>query len=338
MSSLSEQYYLVESERYEETMNTVVLPWLQSRENVRTVQGHEGRPLYTVSYAAEEPMGTVFLVHGFTENALKYAELIWSLLHLHFSVVAYDQRGHGRSWRAEGIPHSSVTHVDRFSEYIQDLRIITETYGKEMPSPLFLFAHSMGGAVASLFLEEYPGVFAAAVLTSPMIAPNIGGVPAGLASALALCASKLGKKKHNPFFMKPYAGPEDFQTSCATDPHRFAWYDQIKAARPEFQNSVPSYQWSYESIHVTERILAPGKPEGISCPVLLFTAEHDSSVLPDPQLRLIERIPGGTQRLIRGARHEIYRSTTDVVAGWWQEIIQFYRIHAGIAPEGGTEH
>ena len=330
------QDYLVRSASYCTVMNGVVLPWLEKKQRETMVSGFQGYPLYAVYYQAEDPVGTVFIVHGFTENAFKYAELIFSLLHLRFSVVAYDQRGHGRSWRSDGIPDSSVTHVDRFHDYVDDLKVICDTYCSEVPGPFLLFAHSMGGAVASLFLEQYPDVFSAAVLSSPMIAPNIGGVPVPVASVLGFVAEKLGKQKHNPFFMKTYSGPEDFATSCATDPERFAWYDGIKASRKEFQNSVPSWHWSLESIRVTDRILAPGQPEKIPCPVLLFTAETDHSVLPDPQKAFIGRIRNGKHVFVRNARHEIYRSGNEVLFPWWHETVSFLSESvSGSIPAGG---
>ena len=329
---------LIQSSDYAQVMSSVVIPWLESKQQVTTVSGFGDVPLYCVSYVADQPLGTVFIVHGFTENAYKYAELIWSLLHQHFSVVIYDQRGHGRSWRSEGIPDASVTHVDHFSDYVNDLDRICEFFRSRMTGPFFLFAHSMGGAVASLFLESHPDFFSAAVLSSPMIAPNLRGVPAPLASVLGSIAGIFGKKKHKPFFMKTYAGPEDFSTSCASDPVRFAWYDAVKASRREFQNSVPSYQWSLESMNVTKKILAPGEPEKISCPLLLFTAETDDSVLPGPQKALIQRIPNGKQTLVRNARHEIFRSTNDVLFPWWKEVLTFYRIHCGkTCTEGGVK-
>ena len=315
--------YLVQSSSYSDVMDHTVLPWLKERSDIRMVPGYDSRPLYCESWQAENPLGTVLIVHGFTENTLKYSELIWSLLHLRFSVIAYDQRGHGRSWRPEGIPDPSVTHVEHFSDYVKDLRTVCDTYSEIMPRPWFIFAHSMGGAVASLLLEQEPTLFTAAVLSSPMIAPSTRGVPVSLASALSFLADKTGKGKKNPFFMKPYAGPEDFGTSCATDPERFAWYDRIKASEPAFRNSVPSYRWSLESIRVTAKILAPGQPEKISCPVLLFSAGIDQSVLPEPQKQFISRVPDGRFVPVPGARHEIYRSVNDVLFPWWHEVILF---------------
>ena len=335
MSTCFSEEFLVCDGSYPEIMNSTVLPWLKQREHPETVSGSGSRPLYTVSWQAENPVGTVFIVHGFTENAFKYAELIWSLLHLRYSVVAYDQRGHGRSWRTEGIKDSSVTHVDRFSDYVEDLHVICETYRSRMPEPFLLFAHSMGGAVGVLYLEQYPAFFSAAVLSSPMIAPDIGGIPPRVASALARFAGFIGKGKDHPFFMSPYSGPEDFDSSCATDAGRFRWYEQIKAGCPEFRNSVPSWQWSYEAVHVTEKILAPGAPEKIDCPVLLFSAGIDHSVMPEPQSAFIRRVRNGKLVPVPDAKHEIFRSENSVLFPWWHNVLSFYSdISSGLIRKG----
>ena len=323
MNTLFNEDFLVKAEDYSHTMNDVVLPWLKARETVETVPGKDEKPLYTVSYRAEDPVATVVIVHGFTENAFKYSELIFSLLHNHFSVVAYDQRGHGRSWRAEGISDPSVTHMDHFEDYVSDLKAVCDHFLPSMPKPAFIFAHSMGGAVTSLFLEKYPEVFSAAVLCAPMIAPQTG-VPHAVASTLSGVASTFGRGKNHPFFMKPWSGPEDFATSCATDPRRFAWYDAVKTATKAFHNSIPTYRWTKEAIGVTKKILAEGAPERIACPVLLFTAEHDFSVEPGPQKSFIDRVPRGKHVFVKDARHEIFRSVNNVFFPWWHEILSYY--------------
>ena len=325
MHDLFNEDYLVCSPSYSEVLNGTVLPWLSEKKNETEIMGADNRLLYGVSYEAEDPLATVVIVHGFTENAFKYSELIWSLLHNHFSVIAFDQRGHGRSWRDPDIHDLSVTHVDHFSEYTDDLSIVCDTYLPLYPKPFFVFGHSMGGAVSSMFLEQHPDIFSAAVLSSPMIAPHTGGIPAAIASAVGLAAVKLGKAKNKPFFMKSYSGPEDFNTSCATDPARFEWYDRIKASRQDFQNSVPSYRWSYEALHVTEKILALDAPERISCPVLLFSAETDFSVLQAPQKAFIERVPNGHYVFVNGSRHEIFRSKNEVLFPWWHKVLSFYK-------------
>ena len=317
--------YLIASEDYARVMDTVVLPALKERETHISLSGMDGTSLWCSSWQADRPAGTVVVLHGFTENAFKYSELIYSLLMNGFSVVAYDQRGHGRSGRVEGLQDTSVTHVDRFEDYVSDLEIVCDRVLAKMPEPHMIFAHSMGGAVAALYMEKHPETFAAASLCAPMIAPNTSGVPVAAASAICNVAAALGRSKRHPFFMKPWSGPEDFNTSCATDPVRFAWYDAVKTEREEFRNSVPTYKWTKESMMVTKKILAPGAPEKIACPVLLSAAEHDFSVLPEPQQKFIGRVPDGKRIFVSGARHEIFRSRNEVFFPWWHEILAFFR-------------
>ena len=325
LADLFNEDSLVASENYAEVMEKEVLPWLKAEENLSEPEFERGKPLCCVSYNAPDPIGTVVLVHGFTENAFKYSELIFSLLHNHFSVVSYDQRGHGRSWRAEGLADTSVTHVDHFEEYVSDLKSVCDHFLPSMPGPVFVFSHSMGGAVTSLFLEQYPDVFSAAVLCAPMIAPQTAGLPLSVAKVLCGIACTLGKEKKYPFFMHPWSGPEDFSSSCATDPRRFAWYDSVKTSTPAFHNSIPSYRWTEESLAVTKKILAAGAPERIACPVLLFTAEFDNSVRPAQQEAFISRVPDGERIFVNDARHEIYRSCNDVLFPWWHRILEFFR-------------
>ena len=194
-----------------------------------------------------------------------------------------------------------------------------------MPKPALVFAHSMGGAVTSLFLEKYPDVFAAAALCAPMIAPSTKGVPVAVTKILCNLDCLIGFDKKYPFVLKPWSGPENFATSCATDPRRFAWYDAVKTKTEVFRNSIPTYRWTKESLAVTKKILAPGAPEKIACPVLLFTAENDFSVLPGPQEAFIRRIRNGRQVLVKNARHEIFRSVNAVFFPWWHQILAFFR-------------
>ena len=317
--------WLVSSPDYPSVMNSEVLPWLETRISGSTVPGFDGKPLYAESGIPEHPAGTVLVLHGFTENTVKFSELLFSLLHIGYAVVSYDQRGHGRSWRDSGISDSSVTHVDRFEDYVGDLDAVCKQVLAGMPKPWYLFAHSMGGAVAVWYLEQYHDTFSAAVLCAPMIAPDLSGIPPFLISGLSCAAILLGRGKKHPFFMKPYSGPEDFASSCATDRQRFDWYEQIRADRKEFRNCVPTYQWVRESVRVTDHLLRPDAPENIRCPVMLFTAENDSKVRPEFQERLTERLPFGRQVLVHDARHEIYRSENSVLFPWWQQILSFLK-------------
>lgn len=316
---------LILSAHYEQTMTQTVLPFLKEREKESQVQGDGGKPLYCVSYQADAPKGTVLIVHGFTENAYKFAEVIYSLLQNGFSVAAYDQRGHGRSWHDPKVTDPSLTHVGDFNEYERDLTAVCDAVLKSMPKPWMVFAHSMGGAVTSLFLERHPDVFSRAALCAPMIAANRGGIPYAMGKLICRAAKLFGQGKKRIFMSKPYAGPEDFATSCATGRERFDWYDKVKAENREFHNNGPTYSWTLESLKVTKWLLAEGAPERIACPVLLFTADEDNSVLSKEQEMFIRRVKNGRRVFVKGSRHEIYRSADDVLFPWWHAVLEFLK-------------
>ena len=316
---------LVLSENYAQTMNEAVLPFLEARREVLSVRGDEDRPLYAERCRADAPRGTALLVHGFTENAFKFSELIHSLLKNGWNVVAYDQRGHGRSWRDPALEEPSLTHVDDFESYVRDLEQVCAQALGPMPRPWVAFAHSMGGAVTSLFLERHPGVFSRAALCAPMIAPNLGGLPAPAAELMCAGAKALGREKKRVFVSKPYSGPEDFATSCAAGRARFDWYDAVKAGTPAFRNNGPTYGWLREAMRATKLLLQPGAPEAIDAAVRLYAAESDDSVMPEPQIAFINRVKGGVRRQIAGSKHEIYRSGDDVLFPWWDEILNFFK-------------
>lgn len=315
---------LIPEAEYAKEMRERVLPFLKEHVVPEIVPGAGDKPLMTFRWDAEHPRGTVVLLHGFTECAEKLSELIWSLLRNGFSVLTLDQRGHGASWRDERIRDLSRTHVDRFEDYVEDLRRVCARRLEGMPEPRYLFGHSMGGAVACAFLEDHPGVFAKAALCAPMIAPLRGGLPLWAGEALCGGAKLLGRGRDRVFFSKPWAGPEDFATSCATSRSRFEWYDALRTATPRFQNNGPTYSWTLEAFRVTKRLLAPGKPEGIRIPVRLYTAEDDNQVSAEEQERIAGRMPFCVRKVVPGARHEIYRSTDAVLFPWWQEILDFF--------------
>lgn len=315
---------LVLADRYSETMNGVVLPFLHRAVRPVTVKGAGEKPIACYRYDTEGSRGTVMIVHGFTECAEKFSELIFSLIQQGYSVLALDQRGHGASWRDEKISDLSLTSVNRFEDYVEDLESVCDQELSAMPRPRYVFSHSMGGAVTCMLLENHPGIFEKAVFCAPMIAPARGGLPMWTSQALCLGAKALGMSRSRIFISKPFSGPEDFETSCASGKERFAWYDELRVATERYHNNGPTYGWTLESLRVTKKLLAPGKPERITIPALIYTAEDDHSVLAEAQEQLVQRLLKGERRLVPGSRHEIYRSPDRVLYPWWHEILSFF--------------
>ena len=157
-----------------------------------------------------------------------------------------------------------------------------------------------------------------------MIAPNVGSAPVAMIRALCGVSMAFGGGRRRVFVSRPYAGPENFENSCASGRERFDWYEKLRCATPEFQNNGPSYTWVMESMKVTKKLLAPGMPEHIVIPVRLYSAEKESSVVPKAQEAFIARLKNGVRQTVPGSRHEIYRSPDSVLFPWWRSVLSFY--------------
>ena len=325
MGELFNEDALVYSAAYAVTMENEVLPYLKARQSDESVAGFDGSPLFVSRFKADENRyGTVFIVHGFTENAVKYSEIIFSLLKNGFSVVAYDQRGHGRSARDRSVSDKSLTHVGHFYEYVRDLGCVC-AHVKDMPKPWKVFCHSMGGAVTSLFLMENRDTFGAAAMCAPMIAVNRRGKPYFLSKLICRAFKICGKGNQRLFFTRPYSGRETFEGACATGEERFEWYSDIKHGREDFHNNSPSYSWMLASLQVSQKLLFPGNASKIACPVVIYSAEDDWEVINKAQAMFARRLKHGKLVQTKGTRHEIYRSYDEALFSWWHEVLDFLK-------------
>lgn len=102
--------------------------------------------LFTQGWEPESsPHAAVVIVHGYGEHSGRHAHTATHLMHSGYSVHTYDQRGYGRS---EG----KRAYVDSFDEYTSDLALVVRRSRERYPElPLFIFGHSMGCIVSTLY-------------------------------------------------------------------------------------------------------------------------------------------------------------------------------------------
>ena len=79
--------YISESD-YENQMKNTVEPALAAVRQSGTFRVADGTELAVALYPAKDPRGSVVIVHGFSETAEKYRELIWYFLHENYTVLA----------------------------------------------------------------------------------------------------------------------------------------------------------------------------------------------------------------------------------------------------------
>lgn len=309
---------------FDEIMVNTVEPLLQRYRTKGFLTIVRGMRLHYEYYLCSDPVGAVVISHGFTESAEKYRELIYYFLQAGYSVFALDHRGHGRSYRE--IEDTSLTHIGKFSDYVADLDRFVQKIVRPnaVNHPLYLFGHSMGGAVAAMYLSQNPVTFRRAVLNAPMICPNTGRIPRGGAALLARLACLTGNAKKRVMGFESFDEEESFDESCDTSFARFEYYRQKRLHYRHLRNNSPTYGWLLQATGVTKPLLKKENCATVQAPVLLFRAEHDNMVRPKPQDTFIERIPHGELVEVKGAKHEIYMAENEILQPFLDEILTFF--------------
>ena len=286
--------------------------------------GKAGARLKYRSYVPENAVRSVVILHGYTEGMFKYEELIGYLTGSGSAVYIYDQRGHGRSFRA--VDDLTLTHVDRFEDYADDLSLFLNNVVPDT-LPVFLFGHSMGGAVCSLWLERNQGRVSGAVLCSPMISPSTGNYPAFVGKLICRTMILFGKEKKRIFLSGPYPGEEKFEDACSSCRARFARYEYFKRTHPDYQNYSPTYRWTLESLLVPKTLLKKGEPEKIDVPVLVMIAGQDTVVRTDAIREFAARIPDCRVVDFPESKHEICYAEDPDVEKLVENTLGFFESH-----------
>jgi pimeloyl-ACP methyl ester carboxylesterase len=132
------------------------------------VSNDDGTKLYTLSMG--NGTKTVLLAHGYGISMNEWNIIADKLLALGYKVIAFDQRGHGKSTiGSKGISSASMAH---------DYKTLIEHFQLK---DAILVGHSMGTFVGIAFMTTYPEIakkhLKAAVLLSPFAGEVFVGSP-----------------------------------------------------------------------------------------------------------------------------------------------------------------
>ncbi len=254
------------------------------------------------------PRGSVVLSGGRTEPIEKYFEVIDELRARGLAVVAHDWRGQGLSHRpAEAAP---------FEALAADLAAIVRAHGAALPRPRLALAHSMGGCLALLALEDDPSAFDGALLTAPMLGIHLGSVPAAAARAAARTQRLAGRGA----LAVSAAGVVDrFEGNVLTqDRARFERHRALLAACPELALGAPTWGWLDAAFHAMALATAPERLRGVTVPVTIVCAQRDTVVDRPAQRRAAHLLPRGRLVEVPGALHELLMETDELrTYVWW---------------------
>lgn len=109
----------------------------------------------------DKPKAVICLIHGMGEHSSRYAHWAERFVEKGYAVIAFDQRGHGKSGGNRG-------HAPSFDVLFDDVTIFLNKAKENFPDNKYiLYGHSMGGAVVSNYLIHRQPQIAGAILSSP---------------------------------------------------------------------------------------------------------------------------------------------------------------------------
>lgn len=318
---------IIAEDNYLTVMKTEIAPYLDTLRQSVLLDRDGTQKLYCEYFLQPEvtQKGSIFISHGFTESCGKYHEVIYYFLRAGYSVCIIDHRGHGFSRRIEENDFGTTpTDIEKFQYYVYDMDYAIHTVLTErLPAPYYLYAHSMGGAIAATYLEKHPDIFAKAIFNAPMFEINTGGAPKRIVKFVINLSCAFGKQKQFLTGQQPFSSEENFEDSSSSCEVRYRYYFDQQLATPEYRCGGSSFRWARESIHAGERLLTPVNCKKITIPVILFQAGADNLVLPSAQDRFIEQIPNGKLITVPDIKHEIYLGPNEVLEKYWDIIIHF---------------
>lgn len=260
----------------------------------------------------------IVIVPGRSESYLKYQELMYDFDQLGFDSVIIDHRGQGLSERLT--TNKKQGYVESFDDYAKDLQqllaeIIPHNFPARAHTP-YMLAHSMGGAIALRYLQQYPHEIKAVVLTSPMLGIDSGKAPFWLAKALVNTGATI-----NPWFSEQpwyFVGQNDGNTSSFADnqlmhsPERYQRFQALYHENPNIQLGGVTFRWLAEAISANEKIF--NNIAQLKLPVLVLQAGEDSIVDNQAQNEFCKQLhainhlscPQGEVIKFEGAFHELF--------------------------------
>ncbi|WP_321149441.1 alpha/beta fold hydrolase [Aeromonas jandaei] len=276
----------------------------------------KGKDGVAIRYAAlrqEKVDRAILIVNGRVESYLKYQELAWDLWRQGYSLYLIDHRGQGMSGRM--LSDHDKGYVDQFDDYVVDMKQFhDQIIMADKPAKLFLLAHSMGGAISARYLERWPDDIRAAVLSSPMLGINLGGLPKWLAKGLATTIGTVGGWFGEPPY-GPGQGPyqdHGFADNELTHSHsRYQAFRLIYEQHPQIKLGGATAHWIYQGITGADAAIADAG--AIKTPLLLLQAGNDSVVDNSAQDAFCTKAncEGGKPLRIEGAWHELFIESDD---------------------------
>lgn len=321
---LSAKELLKVEEGFEKIALEELEPFLKSIEKSGTFQSFDNTKIAYREYINPEAKAEVMLIHGFSEFTEKYNEMIYNLYENGFSVYISDLRGHGDSDRFVDDP--SMVDVKRFTDYVEDIRCFYMLSIRDSKLPKFLLGHSMGGAIAILYMEKHCEDFERVIFSSPMVRMQTGKYPFWSCCLISALVKLFGKGKRFAAGQHGFNPESRLKQSSCKSPERYEYIMNMRRNYVRNQTWGGSYNWTYAASKCSYYILKDSHVKNIKVPALVLRAGNDHLVRSEFIQIFADKLPSGKCVFFPEARHEIYHGTLDEREKFYSEVMEFFNV------------
>ena len=316
------------SPEYRAFVENELKPWLQKCVHEGDIPSEDGLRIHYYEALHPSEKASIVMVHGFSEFFGKHHETAYRFYQAGYSVFYLDLRGHGLSERTDHY-HDSRVHVKNFSEYVGDLHAFIEKIVKKdsLTHQYFLYAHSMGGAISVLYLEQYPDTFKCAVLSSPMLQMNYGKIPDIGVDVLNAYSKVAPVSEEFGPMQKPFTGIPDFEHSSMLDKDRYEYQFNQRLNHKSYQTWGGTWGWISAARDATTKLMKNIKK--VKTPILLLQAGKDTMVDLHEQTKFDAKNAKVTLLEYKDSKHEIFNATKDIRDKYYKDILDYYQAYLG---------
>ncbi len=274
-------------------------------------------------FLSKNAKATIVVVHGLSEFTKKYYEFIYYVLNQGYNVFIYDQRCHGLSDKLTD--RIDLLHVDSFKDYVKDLsQFIDEVVIPVEDKPIYLYSHSMGGAICALYLAQYGDKIERAIMVAPMFVPVVKQVPNWIARhSVAIGRWFFGNK--TKFLLTSEFDPDvQYKESLGSSKARFEHNMKMRRENPHYQSTPMTFGWIYNSLIVGSQIFKHKVINNIDTKILLLSAQKDATVKNEPQRLFAVKCKSCEFVEIKDVTHAVLASDEKTLKEIMQLTLDFY--------------
>jgi len=273
-----------------------VLPYYRTGQ-FGSFQGEEGVAIHYGKFpaAVNNTRGAIVMLHGAGESAIKYAELIYDLRDTGFGIYIMDHRGFGNSTRIlnDSEQDRRKMYVRDFQHYVADVKTFYDDVvsSDAEHEKLFVWAHSLGGNIATQYIEQYPDDFDGAILSSPLMETTTTHplvIPEGVGYRTTKILVFLGMGKSyaldmgEPEILVDASSQDNFEKELITTSwKRWTVFTELLVENPQLICGGPGATWGVTNQFAKElyeaTFLARSSEEAakIKIPVIVFQSDQD---------------------------------------------------------------